>query len=170
PLRPGPFGIVVVGALHRLADFVQFAIGVVRGAQRVVEHDDALGTGLRLYQGFHLRVIDALDLVRIEEVAHRGFLTPEAEAVALETEAAGVRPAVAEGDAVRVRRAAALDLGRAGSAAVGPRRLAGILEVIDRRLDGVGGGVEFGNCGHGRLLWQWARAGRRFKPVQAPPQ
>src|ERR1700724_3728731 len=66
-LRAGPFGIVVVRALHRLADLVRLAIGLVGGAQGVVEHHDALRPGLRLYQGFHLRIVDPLDLVRIEE-------------------------------------------------------------------------------------------------------
>src|SRR5262249_34289280 len=109
--------------------------------------------GLRLYQRLHLRVVDALDLVRVEEIPHRRVVAHEAEAVAFEVEAARARAPVVDGDAPRVRRAAALDLGRALPAAVGPGHLAGVLKIIDRRLDGVGGGIEFGSFGHGGLLY-----------------
>src|ERR1043166_20049 len=136
----------------------------------MVEDHHALCPGLRLYQRFHLRIVDARDLVRVEEIAHRRVVAHEAEAVALEDETAGVRPAVVDRDAMRVGRAAAPHLGRSRPAAVGPRRRAGILEIIERRLDRVGGGVQFGNLGHGGPPVGNVHAQERFKPAWAPPQ
>ena len=106
PLRRGPFGIVVVHATHDLADFLGLAQFVVGGAQRMVEHDDALGAALGFDQCFHLRVVDAADFVVVEEIADRGVMPHETEAVALQREIFDVRTAVMDFDAPRIGRAA----------------------------------------------------------------
>ena len=104
---------------------------------------------------FHLRVVDALDLVGVEEVGDLGVVTHEAESVALQVEFPGVRPAVVNGDAARVRRAARADIGAAGAGGDGEDLAAVVGDVVERRFDLVDrfrGRGAFENLGHGSLL------------------
>src|SRR5262249_37187051 len=88
-------------------------------------------------------VVDAADLVLVVEIRDLGVVPHEPETVAVEHEIARMRPSVVHGDAARVRRAAGAHVERAGPARVGVDRLAGIAEVIYRRLDRIRGGVLF---------------------------
>src|SRR6266850_7566961 len=67
-LRPRPLRVVVVHVEHRLAHQLRLALRLVARAQRVVEDDDARSAGNLLYQRLDLGVVDALQLVDIEEV------------------------------------------------------------------------------------------------------
>src|SRR5262249_40349582 len=128
-LRARPFGVVVVDAANDFADLLLLAQRVVGGAQRVVEHHDAPGAALALNQLDHLGVVDALDLVGVEEVLHLRVVTHEAEAVALELKFAGVVAAVVNGDAARI--------GRAAGAHVGATRVRGDGENLAAVVDDV---------------------------------
>ena len=104
-------------AAHDLADLGGLAQLLIRRAQGVIEHDDALGAALGFHQRFHLRVIDPADLALVVEIADLGVVMDKAKAVALEREAVGIGPAVAQHDAMRVGFAAAgSQIGGAGRA------------------------------------------------------
>ena len=150
-LRAGPFRVVVVGAAHDLADFLLLAERIVGGAQRVVEHDDALGAALRFDQRLHLGIVDALHFGFVEEVLHPGVVRHEPEAVDIEIELADMRAAVVHHDLLRVLRAAGSDVERAWTAGVGEHLGTVVDEIVDDRLDGLRRGVEFGESGHDGL-------------------
>jgi hypothetical protein len=151
PLRAGPFGVVVMGTVHRLADFLGLLVGLVSGAQRVVEHHDAARAALPLHQFDHLRVIDPLDLLGVEEVFHPGRVIDEAEAVHLQVEFLHLRTGVVHRHVVWIDGALALDLGRTWAAAVGEDLGAVVGDVVYSGFDGARRGVEFGEFGHGVL-------------------
>ena len=54
------------------------------------------GAGRRLHQADHLRVIDLLDLVLVEEVADRGAVARQGEALLVERKLLGDRPGVVD--------------------------------------------------------------------------
>src|SRR6185312_4042826 len=137
-LRPRPFGVVVVNAADDLAQLALFAHRIIGGAQRVVEDDDARRAGLRLDQRFHLRIVDAANLLLIEEVAHRRIVPAEPKAVGIEREAIGERASIVHDDAARIGRAAGADIRRARSARIGEGLLTRIAQIIDLRLDRLG--------------------------------
>src|SRR4029077_18432003 len=101
-LRAGPFGVVVVHAAHHLADLAYLALLVIGGTQRMVEHHHARSSALGLHQLFHLWIVDATDLVLIEEVRDRGIVTHEAEAFAVEHERIAVQPGIVDGYMARI--------------------------------------------------------------------
>ena len=140
PLRAGPFRVVVVHARDDLADLEGFAGGIVGGAQRVVEHDDARRAGLRLHQRFHLRIVDAPHFGLVEEVRDLGVVGDEMKAVVLEREVA--MPAVVQSDAPRIGLAAGAPVGRAWCAGLGENLGAVVDDVIERRLDRFGFGID----------------------------
>ena len=150
-LRAGPLGVVVMRPLHRLPDFALLAYGVVGGAQRVIEHHDAVGAALGFDQLDYFRVIDPLDLVDVHEVLHLCFVPRVVEAVHVEIELAEVRAGVVHHHLVRIGRAAVLQLRGAGAADVVEDLGAVVDDVVDRRLDGQRRGVGFGESGHGCL-------------------
>ncbi len=149
PLRPRPFGVVVMDAADDLADLLRGAQFVVGGAQGVIEDDDALCPALPLHQRFHLGVIDPADLVLIVEIGDPAVMIDKAEAVLFEDEIGGMDPAVAQGDAVRLGIAAADTLVRfAGRAHQGHRHGFVIAEIIEGRVERFGFGIEFGELNH----------------------
>ena len=140
-LRPGPFGVVVVDAAHDLADLERLAHSVVGGAQRVVEDDDSRRAGFGLHQRFHLGIINPPQLGLGEKIGHLSVVMHETEAIALERETVGDAPAIVDDDAMRIELAATAHLGRSGTTGEGEGRLSGIDEIIEYRLDRVGGGL-----------------------------
>src|SRR5207245_380945 len=60
--------IVAVDVEHGLAHERRLALGLVARAQRVIEDHNAGGARDLLHQGFHLRVVHALELFGVEEV------------------------------------------------------------------------------------------------------
>src|SRR3989441_11539337 len=95
-LRARPFGVVVVHVEHRFAHQFRLALGLVARAQRVVEDDDARGARDLLHQRFDLGVVDALQLLDIEEVVNSSLVLDELEAGDLQGELVGKRTAVAD--------------------------------------------------------------------------
>ena len=139
PLRPRPFGVVVVGAAHDLADFLRLAQLVVGGAQRMVEHHDALGAALGFDQLDHFRIVDPPDFILVVEIAHPGRMVDEAEAVAVELEAIDLEAAVVHFHLPRVERAATAPVVGAGRTGIGEQVLAVVFDVVDGRLHDIGG-------------------------------
>jgi hypothetical protein len=118
----------------------------------VVEHDDARGAALGLHQRLHLRVVDAADLVVVEEIGDLGIVTHETEAMAIERERLGSAPRIANGHAVRVERAAGAGVGGARRRGLREQLLAVVEDVVDGRLDGFADRFPFDNLYHGQLL------------------
>src|SRR5262249_30228189 len=83
-----PFGVIVMNPADDLADPARLAELLIGRTQRVVEHDHLRGSGLRLHQCLHLRVIDPSYFTLVEEIAHRGLVTHEPKSVALERKVA----------------------------------------------------------------------------------
>ena len=77
---------------------------LLRLVEHHVEHHHPCGTAPGLHQRFHLRVVDPLHLVAIEEVGHLGIVAEKAEAVAIEREPVGLGPPVMDGDAAWILR------------------------------------------------------------------
>ncbi len=151
-LRPRPFGIVVVRAAHDLADFLGLAQLVVGGAQRMVEHDDALGPALGFDQLDHFRIVDPPDFILVVEIAHLGRVIDKTETVAIELEAIHLEPAVVHLHLARIVGSAAAAIVGAGLAGIGEQPLAVVLDVVDGRLQDIGSIFDFGEDGHGNLL------------------
>ena len=152
PLRAGPFGIVVVHAAHHLADFARLARFVVGRAQRVIEHDHARGAALGLHQRLHLGVVDAPDLVLVEEIGDLGVVTDETEALAIERKRLRMQARIADGHAMGIDRAAAAYVGRARRSGLGKYLVAVIQDVVDRGLDGLADRFPLDDLNHGQLL------------------
>ena len=115
----------------------------------MVEHDNAPGPALGFHERFHLRVIDPADLALVVEVADPGVVTHEPEAVALEREVIRDEAAVAQHDPARVGLPAADPrIGATGGADQRDRRVACIDEIIQRRFDGFGDSIQFGDLDH----------------------
>ncbi len=142
-LRARPFRIVVVHAAHDLADLALFAQRIVGGAQRMVEHHHPRGAALRLHQCFHLGIVDAADLVFVEEILHFGVVAREDEAVAIEDELALVAARIVHGDGAGVRRAAAAHIRSPGRRGLGEDLLTVIGDVVDSGLDCLGDRFRF---------------------------
>src|SRR5205814_2852156 len=169
PLRARPLGVVVMHAADDVANLLVLALFVAGGAQRVIEHDDALGAADFLYQRLTFRVVNAADLVLVVEIPYSALIADKTEALALEIEAGRQRPAI--------QNLYAMGLVAAALALVAPTRignlrdklLAGIGEVDQLRLDCLGRGVEFGDIGH-------LRSSQRFfddrhpRPFRQPPR
>src|ERR1700751_472137 len=105
----------------------------------MIEDDDPLGAALGFYQRFHLPVINPADLVLVIEVPDLGLVMHKSKAVALQGEAVGMGPAVAQNAAVRVGSPAAASHIRPARRAdhrEGPG--ARIDKIIERRLDRFG--------------------------------
>ncbi len=152
PLRPRPFGVIVVHPADDVADLLRRALILAGGAQRVVEHDDPPGAADLSDQRLALRVINSADLVLVVEIGDAGAVRHEAEALALENEAVGHRPAVMDLDAMGFAVVAAeAAVAAAGRGDLGDEFLAGRGEVDQVCLDRLGG-IKFGDFGHDRLL------------------
>jgi hypothetical protein len=105
----------------------------------VIKDDDAPGAALGFYQRFHLRVVDPADLVLVVEIGDLGVVMHKPEAVALQREAVGIKPAVVQCDAPRVGLATANP--RVGAARRAHQRDgcgAGIDKIVERRFDRLG--------------------------------
>src|SRR5215510_2642018 len=152
PLRPRPFRVVVVHALDDFPDLARLTILLVGGAQRMVEHDHAGRPALGLHQRFHLRVIDPTHLVLVVEIDDLGVVANEMEAVAIEREALSVEPPVVHEHTVRIARAGRTHHGRARTASKDRGHLAGIEQIIERRLDCRRRDIWCGGRNHGELL------------------
>ena len=76
PLWAGFLGVVVVHEQYRFAHLFGRALILILHPYRVIEHMDAAGTGRLPDQFFDFRVVDALDLVGIEEIADLGVVAP----------------------------------------------------------------------------------------------
>ena len=85
---------------------LRLAYFVVGSAERVVEHDDALGAALAFDQRFHLRIVDPPDLILVVEVLDFGVVAHEAKAVALQHKIFRMVTTVVNGYAARIGRAA----------------------------------------------------------------
>jgi hypothetical protein len=85
-------------AAHDLADLVGLAQLVIGGAQGVVEYLDARSAGLGLHQRLHLRVINPVHFILVEEIDDSGMVMDKAEPVALQHEIVGLEPAVMQRD------------------------------------------------------------------------
>jgi len=81
---------------HGLAHELRLALGLVARAQRVIENDDPRGAGNLLHERLDLGVVDALQLVDVEEIAHLRLVLGEFEARDLEIELVFQRPAVVD--------------------------------------------------------------------------
>ena len=125
-------------AAHDFADFLGLAQFVIGGAQRVVEHHDALGAAFGFDQRFHFRIVDALDLGLVVEIGNLGVVPHETEAVAVQHEILGVRAAVVNSDAARIGRAAGARVAAAGAGDDGEDLGSVVDDVVERRLDRVG--------------------------------
>src|SRR6478609_7009407 len=150
-LRAGPFGVVVVHAAHHLADLACLALLVISGAQRMIKHHHARGPALGLHQLFHLWIVDATDLVLIEEVRDRGIVTHEAEAFAVEHERVAVQPGIVDGYMARIDGAAGAHISAARTGRLGEQLLPVIDDIVDRGIDGFADGVALQNLNHGHL-------------------
>src|SRR5262249_44758991 len=164
-LRAGPLGVIVVRAAHDLADLARLTLVVVGGAQGMVEDDDARGAALGLHQRLHLRIIDAADLVVVEEVDDLGVVANETEAMAIERERVGAAPRIVDRRAVRIWRAPRARCGWGRRARLREQLLAVVENVVDGRLDGFADRFPFDNLYHGQLLrLAGCIAGRRRRP------
>ncbi len=134
-LRSRPFGVIVVHPRHDFADLARRAVGVVGGAQGVIEHHDALGAALLFDQVDHLRIIDIADLRLVEEIGHGGFVPGELKAFAVERRVEFAP--VANDHGMRIDRALRSHLGRAAADRLHHDLLAVVLHIIQRRLDRV---------------------------------
>src|SRR5262249_2424847 len=147
-----PFRVIVVHASHHLADLARFAQFIIRRTQGVIEDDDARGAAFGFYQRFHLRIIDAADLLLVEEVGDLGVVTNETEAVAIEHEWFRLHPRIANGHAAGIGRAPAAHTGCARHGGLREYLLAVIENVIDPGLDRFADRVPLENLCHGQLL------------------
>ena len=150
-LRARPLGIIVVHAAHDLADLARLTLLVVRGAQRMIEHDHARRSAFGLHQRFHLRVIDPADLVFVVKIGDLGVVTDETEAVAIEHERLWLQPRIADGHAAGVKRAAAAHIGCARRRGLREYLLTVIQNVVERGLDGLVDRFPFDDLNHGQL-------------------
>src|SRR3954469_6752306 len=150
-LRAGPFGVVVVHAAHHLADLACLALLVISGAQGMIEHHHARGPALGLHQRLHLGVIDATDLILIEEVGDRGIVTHEAEAFAVEHERIAVQPGIVDGHTAGIDGAAGAHISAAWTGRLGEQLLPVIDDIVDRGIDGFADGLALQNLNHGHL-------------------
>jgi hypothetical protein len=145
-----------MNAADDLADLLRLAQRVVGSAQRVVEHDDALGAALGFDQRLHLRVVDASNFTLVVELLHFGIVAQEAKAVALQLKILRLEAAVVNGYAARIGLTARAGVAAAWTGDDRENLAAVIHDVIERRLDLVRRQLELGalGCGlrHGRLL------------------
>src|SRR6476646_6342856 len=141
----------VVHAAHHLADLAYLALLVIGGTQRMVEHHHARSSALGLHQLFHLWIVDATDLVLIEEVRDRGIVTHEAEAFAVEHERIAVQPGIVDGYMARIDGAAGAHISAARTGRLGEQLLPVIDDIVDRGIDGFADGVALQNLNHGHL-------------------
>ncbi len=106
--------MVDMHALHRLARRIAAILGAVdAAAHRVVEDMDAIGPGCLLQYPLDFRVVDALHLLVVEEIAHRAPVINQGKAVGIERHLAGDRAGVVDRHLVRLMvRVAARHAGR----------------------------------------------------------
>ena len=147
-LRPRPFGVIIVHALHRLADFPRLAVAIVAGAQRVIKHHDPLAP------------LSSSISASISDSRRAGFRPPhknrqllyragQSESRFFERKFIEMQPPVAQGDMVRFGFSAAQALIElAGRSHHGHRHLLGIEEITEGRFERFALGIEFGELGH----------------------
>src|SRR5665213_552142 len=104
----------------------------------MVEHHDALGAALGLYQRFHFRIVHAPDFALVVEIGNFGVVIHETEAIAVQHEVLGVGAAGVDDDTTRVRRAAGAGIAAAGTGNDGEDFGPVVDDVIERRLDRIG--------------------------------
>src|SRR5262249_44314142 len=121
----------------------------------MIEPDDALGAALKLDQRLHLRVVDAADFILVVEFLHFGVVANETKAMALKHKILRVWPAIVNGDAARIRRAARASISAARTGDDCEDFAAIVDDVIECGLNSIGREVEFGGLGcgfgHGEL-------------------
>ena len=88
PVRAGPFGVVVVNPVHRLAYMPAVPRFLIAGTQRVVEDMDPRGAGPLLHERFRFRIVYGLQFALIEEVRHRRGMIDELETVGFQAKIA----------------------------------------------------------------------------------
>ena len=111
----------------------------------MVEHDHPRRAAFGFDQGFHLRIVDPPYFSLVVEIGDLGVVADETEAVAVEHEIFRQRPAVVDDDAPRVGCSSAAYILAAGPGRDGEDLAAVIDDVVERRLDGIGGDIEFGS-------------------------
>ena len=90
PLRPRPFGEIVVDAHHRLARHAGRAVLPLpyAAAHGVIEDGDAARAGRGRDERLHLLVIDALELGLVIEIGDGALVRHDGEALAVERQLA----------------------------------------------------------------------------------
>src|SRR5690242_17593969 len=148
-LRGRPFSVVVVHAPDDFADLLRLALFIISGAQRVIEYDHTFGTALGLDQRFHLRIVDAPNFVLVVKILDFGVVAHKAKAVTLQSKIIRMGPAIVNGHAPRIRRAAGARIGTARTGDYGEDLVAVVDDVIERGFDVIGREVKFGGLGNG---------------------
>ena len=147
-LRARPFGVVVVRREHRLAHELLLALAFVARAQRVVEDDDARRARDFPSQALDLGVVHRLELLRVEEILHRGRCSTNAKPFPSSGARRGA--AVADGHGFARMRPQRRDVARAEVSLTSLPRVDGVGDVgrdLGRRGDGESScGCSGGRC------------------------